>query len=752
MLYFRSSIFMPRFGGNCMYTVQEQRYIEKFCREIGKFVFPSEIETVEKTAIDELKKFFRGYKLTGQKTLMIGRVCNCEAIAARCKNGEMQIGEVSSQDDGYEIKSIENELLIAGANPRAVLHGVYALEEWILSGMENSPDTFVVPYFRKRSDALGHYHNGMTFHFGNDMIDDKKAEYLSRLRINQFCACFDCSPFGNHLAEFVHSDVFPFQREPSFAAVNTLKSSSETLAKYGIDFIMMLWEPILPRKFAPLDQYPPEALGKVRRPWGGDENHLDTTLCVSSPIVWEYYRDLTRKFVREYPCVRGFFFYNLDGSSWLCTPELCPRCAKKLVDSDPSLHNPWETQAKLVTLLAESAHEADPTFTFNFWGAVHYHGDAIPKMYAAVKGCDYFTTAAMGSDHDLYISVKDKPCRPVTDTLEAARQQNISAYVYYAYNKLEAIQTGFPNPLIVADSLKTFKRWGVKNLLEVTGSTPALNQLNAIAMRQFQVAPDTDVDTWAAELAKRQFGERAASKALEVWGHTRDAYEAWEGFVLNPLRGSQFIFRMGLFSNLGDGRTGLPLLLPDVLNVYEGFVYKTLTNVEPWLSEDYRRYATEEGVHRFEAMSRHLAQATVAAKELVELASDEEYIGVCYYEGGFEGIARHTMKEYAKVNLVPLEMSYILCRQKVHLLKAVILLTEMRDGDPIRIPVLQKAYLAVLEEELMLQKELSAFLGKISHERPCLALTGMCQNEILHYQRIADKRATDTQRFLDEQK
>ena len=735
-----------------MYTVKEQRYIEAFCREIGRLVFPAELETVEKTAMEELKKFFRGYRLAGQKTLIIGRVCNCEAIAARCKSGEMRIGEVCEQDDGYEIKSIGSELLIAGANPRAVLHGVYALEEWVLSGMENSPDALVVPHFRKRSDALGHYHNGTTFNLGNDVIDDKKAEYLSRLRVNQFCACFDGSPFGNHMAEFVHSDVFPFQRKPSLAAINTLKTSSETLAKYGIDFIMMLWEPILPAKFAPLEQYPPEALGKVRRPWGGDENHMDTTLCVSSPIVWEYYRNLTRKFVREYPCVRGFFFYNLDGSSWLCTPELCPRCAEHLVDSDPTMHNPWETQAKLVTLLAESAHEEDPTFTFNFWGAVHYYGDAIPKMYAATCGCDYFTTGAMGSDHDLYISVKDELCRPVTDTLQAAQEQNISAYVYYAYNKLEAIQTGFPNPLIVADSLKTFKRWGIKNLLEVTGSTPALNQLNAIAMRQFQVAPDTDVDAWAAELAKRQFGERGASKALEVWKHTRDAYEVWDGFVVNPLRGSQFIFRMGLFSNLGDGRTELPLLLPDVLNVYESFVYKTLTNVEPWLAQDYRRYATEEGVRRFEAMSKYLEQATVAARELVELASDEEYIGVCYYEGGFEGIARHTMKEYAKVNLAPLEMSYILCRQKVHLLKAVIALTEMRDGDPTRIPALQKEYRAVLEEELALQKEFSAFLGKLSHERPCLALTGMCQNEILYYQRIADKRASDTERYLAENK
>ncbi|MBE6884618.1 MAG: hypothetical protein E7487_08445 [Ruminococcaceae bacterium] len=733
-----------------MYTTKEMNYIRTFCADIGEIVFPQEMELVEKTAVEEVRKFFGGYKSVGSKKLIIGRACNSEIIEGLCKNDTLKIAEVSEKDDGYEIKTVGEDIVIAGANPRAVLHGVYALEEWITAGMNGSPDTFVVPYFRKRSDALGHYHNGGTFNFGNDVIDAKKAEYLSRLRVNQFCACFDGSPFGNNLEDFVHSDIFTFQREPSFEAINTLKSSSEMLAKYGIDFIMMLWEPALPAIFAPLDQYPPEALGKVRRPWGGDENHLDTTLCVNSPIVQEYYRNLTRKFVREYPHVRGFFFYNLDGSSWLCTPELCPRCAENLVDSDPSKHNPWETQAKLATILAEAAHEEDPTFTFNFWGAVHFHGDAIPKMYAATKGCDHFSTGAMGGDHDLYIAVKDQPCRTVADTLEAAEKFNAPAYIYYAYNKLEAIQTGFPNPFIVADSIKTFKRWGVKNLLEVTGSTPALNQLNAITMRQFQTAPDTNVDEWTAYLAERQFG-KAADKAVEVWKYTRDAYECWENFELNPLRGSQFMLRMGLFS-CNEGSCELPLLLPQVLDLFEEHFFETLTNVEPWLAEDYRRYASKECADRFEAMSAQLAKATAAARELAEMAAEEENIGICYYAGGFEGIERHTMKEYAKVNLVPVEMSYIMCRQKTHLVKAVILLTAMRDGDPADIPALRKEYLAVLEEELALQKEFSAFLGKISRERPCLALTGMCQSEILRYKSVADSRIEDITAYLAENK
>src|SRR5690606_25901011 len=104
-----------------------------------------------------------------------------------------------------------------------------------------------------------------------------------------------------------------------------------------------------------LADYPPEALGTVRRPWGGDANGLSRTLCVNSPIVQEHLRNIIRKLVREYPAVKGAYVYNMDIASWICTPELCERCAVACTDSPPDVYNPWESQAKMVTLLAEAA-------------------------------------------------------------------------------------------------------------------------------------------------------------------------------------------------------------------------------------------------------------------------------------------------------------------------------------------------------------------------------------------------------------
>ena len=46
-----------------MYTLEEQKYIEAFCCELCGFIFPKELEMVEKTAVDELQKFFSEYKM-----------------------------------------------------------------------------------------------------------------------------------------------------------------------------------------------------------------------------------------------------------------------------------------------------------------------------------------------------------------------------------------------------------------------------------------------------------------------------------------------------------------------------------------------------------------------------------------------------------------------------------------------------------------------------------------------------------------
>lgn len=720
---------------------KEKEYVRTFCSKIGKIVTMENPDRVENTVCAELRKFFGGYALSGKGKLIVGKTSDCKDIAKLCEEGKLTIGDVSELDDGFEIKQIGDDVVVAGANSRAVLYGVYELEDRIVANDFDSLDIKIVPHFRKRSDALGHYHNPGTYNSGNDVVDDKKAEFLARLRINQFCACFDGSPFGNSICDFVHSDVFPFQREPSKEAVSTLKNLSYTLSKYGIDFHMMTWEPSMPWLFAPVEKYPAEALGRVRRPWGGDENNLDTTLCLNSPLVQEHYRNVIGKFVREYPDVKGFFLYNMDGGSWLCTPELCPRCAEHLVDSDPSIHNPWETQALLATLVSDAAHAVDPDFKINFWGAVHFCGDAVTKMLDTAKGYDHVAVACMGSDHDIFVTNTEEPVFEVAATLAAGKKYNAPSYIYYAYNKLEAIQNGFPSPFAAAEAIKTFKRWGAANLMEVTGPTPALNQITAITMRKFQSEPDTDTESFLTDLANRQFGSEAGKKMYEAWQENQKAFECWRNFSANPLCGSQFTVRMGLLSTT-DGK---PSILPPVLDSYDGD-YTVLTNVEPFRAKAYAQTRSPEFLERFRNMEPHLAKSEQLAKEAIDLAGDDP-IGICYYNGAFEGIARHTQKEYAILNHAPIEMALSLCRQNIDMVYAVQLLRSMRDNPETKAELLPK-YLELLKHDQVVLRDYSEMLERFLKLRPSLALCGMCENEMEKYLESAQLRISMIDDFL----
>ena len=725
-----------------MYTKQERERIRSFAARIGGIDFAPGDDRVLNTAAAELKKFFEGCAFTGSGRLRVG-LANSDEIRPFCEAGALSIHTVDAKDDGFELRCVGGDVLAAGANPRGVLYAVYELEDRILAGEAEELAIFIVPAFRKRSDAIGHYHNARTYNFGNDPIDEKKAEYLARLRVNQFCACFDRCAFGNSLSEFVHSDVFPFQRKPLPEAVTTLKSSSYILSKYGIEFHMMLWEPALPKLFAPVEAYPPETIGKVYRPHGVDGDRLDHTLCINHPLVQQHYRNIIPKFIREYPDVKGFFLYNMDGTSWLCTPKLCPNCAKTLVDSDPAIHNPWETQATLVTLLAEAAHAQDPEFSVNFWGAIHFHGQPVANMYRTAKGFDVLTTGCMGSDHDIYVTDPGEPVFEVKETLRAAKEHGVASCIYYAYNKLEAVQAGLPSPFAAAEALQTFHRWGFDHIIEVTGPTPCMNQITALTMRQFFSEPDTDAESWLTALADRQFGKAAGPHMYAAWRHIHDAFSCWRDYGTSPLTGSHPL-RLGLQSDT----PGMYCTVPDVLNDIEAAYLDILPNVEPFRRADFARNLTPEFLERFTATEQHLAAAEAAAYRALEAAGDEP-VGICYYEGGFEGIGRHTQKEFARLNLCSIRMTRAMCRQDIDILKAVALLRAMRDTPAMKAELYPR-YLRLLEEDRALLTEYVTMLEEFAALRPCLPMTGMCENELYMYIDHAQWRMDSIDAYLAE--
>jgi hypothetical protein len=495
----------------------EKTLIESSFRKLGiegsyEIVIADHPDLVENTAAESLLRFLvKGgvssaivaeSKSKSKKRFLLGRDSNLKSISHFGDSGELKIRSVSAEDDGFHLKRIGEDFIVAGANPRGVLYGVYAFEDFITTGANVNLDIRKIPYFRKRGSGPVYYFSRINI--STEDFPEEKAECLARLGINQLTD----QGVGGNLNNFVTSDIFPFQTPPKADFQRKVRAMSALCKKYGIDQYIFIGEPILANMAGDLDKYPREALGTVKRPWGGDKDGLDRTLCVNSPIVQKNLRNMMRKFVREYPDVKGVQFYNLDGATWLCTPALCDRCKAICKDSPQDEFNPWETQAKLVTLLAEAAHEENPGFEFKLWGSVHYHGERFDRMIHTARGYDGLLSTWNASDRSIMVPDAAELDPAFILSQKICEERAIPFYMICEMNNHDIIPQSLPFPFHVCDALKKFKKWDVKYLTEIFGLIPEHNTINSIVTKEFQWNPDQNPEEFLADLSQRQFGEK----------------------------------------------------------------------------------------------------------------------------------------------------------------------------------------------------------------------------------------------------
>ena len=720
---------------------------------IGKgyeIVVAAECDLVENTAAEVLQKFlgkgglFVGIvsesKATGKKRLLLGRESNLKTIRDLGDKGEINIRNVSTEDDGFHLKQTGKDIVIAGANPRGVLYGVYALEDFISAGANGNLDIKKIPYYRKRASGPCYSFNRYSDLFTED-FPEEKAVYLSHMGINQLTD----QGIGGNLNNLVTSDVFPFQKPPRADYQRKIRAMSALCKKYGIDQYLWLNEPALASIAGNLEKYPKEALGTVRRPWGGSKDGTDRTLCINSPIVRKHLQNMMQKLVREYPDVKGVLFYNMDGGDWICTPELCDRCKTVCKDSPPNEFNPWETQARLITLLAEAAHEEKPDFDFRFWGSVHYHGERFDKMIHSAKGYNSLASSWTASDRTIMVPDAAEPDPAFLISQKICKERAIPLHMICEMNNLEVVPKSLPFPFHVCDALKKFKRWDVKYLTEIFGLAPEHNSINALVMKEFQWNPDQSPKEFLADLSQLQFGKPAGKLMYRAWEEMENAFDVWNDIQSGPfpLAGSQFQLSMG--TSIG----GLPpAILPDIVKSYN-YVNEILTNVEPWLASGYQKYKEKLFQDKMNLMNVHLAQAAKYAKNAIALASNKEFIGICYYEGTN---GRPTCKEYAELNYAPIAIMESLCRQRCDMLSAYHLLTEMENsrvaGDQKSAIVKGKLYHELIREDIGVQERFCELLTGFAKMQPCYTRTSLADKEITDHLSVTRAKIEKLKEFI----
>ena len=728
-----------------------------------EIVIADKCDLVENTASEMLQKFLaKGglnvrivpeSKSISKKRFLLGRDSNLKVIRDLGNKGCVNIRKVSIEDDGFHLTQIGEDIIIAGANPRGVLYGVYAFEDFINAGANGNLDIRKIPYYRKRGSGPCYSFNRYS-NLSTEDFPEEKAIYLSRMGINQLT---DQGIGG--LEELVTSDVFPFQKPMEINQVTVqwigsqdkldtskvlpvqkpsqtdyqrkVKAMSILCKKFGIDLYLWISAPYS----GALEKYPKEALGTVKRPWGGDKNGMDITLCISSPIVQDHYRNMMKKLVREYPDVKGILFYNMDQNSWLCTPELCERCKAVCKDSPPNEYNPWETQAKLITLLAEAAHEENPDFDFRFWGAIHYHGERFEKMINAAQGYNSLLSSWTASDRTIMVPDLAEPDPAFIISQKICEKRSIPFYMIYESNNLEIVPKSMPFPFHVCEALKKFKQWDVKYLTEIFGLIPEHNTINSMVMKELQWNPDQSPKELLADLSLQQFGKTAGKLMYKAWEEMEKAFDVWNDIKSGPypLSGSQWLLSMG--TSIG----GLPpVILPDIVKSYN-YVSEIVTNVEPWLADGYQKYKEQLFQDKMNLMNVHLVQAAKYAKKAITAASDKEFIGICYYEG-VNG--RPTCKEYAELNYAPIAIMESLCRQRCDILRAYHLLTEMENsnltGD--EKSAKEKLYNELIREDIGVLEHFCELLKGFAKMQPCYTRTSLTDQEITdHLSNTRDK-------------
>ncbi len=747
----------------------EKAQIESGLKKLGvghgyEIVIPDNPDIVENTAAEELKRFLgkagleipivSELKSSGAKRFLLGQESSLKSLKEYGDKGELDIRGVPPEDDGFHLKRIGKDFAVAGANARGVLYGEYALEDFILDGASGELDIKKVPYFRKRSNAPGYYWDAYT-NLKTDEFEEAYAAYLSRLGVNQYCSVDDIFGYNGNLNNLVQSSVFPFQNPPLPDYQRKVKKISALCKKYGIEYYFFLGEPVIPKDAADIEKYPPEAIGAAKLPWGGDENGMMKTLCVNSPIVQEYYKEMMKKFVLEYGDIKGALFYNLDQNSWLCTPGLCPRCSKAVTDSPMDTCTPWQTQAKLVSLLIEVAHEARPDFKFNFWGDVHFSGNNtgwegssqpgsdVDKLLRDTKGYDALTTGWDGGDHDIMVPVPgtDEPCAAFRSTFASAKERGALAYVYFAYNRLESIPKSFPFPFHACDALKKFKGWGARNLVEVTGPTPAHNSINALTMKEFQCNPDQDPEKFLTALSVKQFGPEAGPLMYKAWEEVRAAMDVWNGWRSNPLGGSHSYLSLSVPGGLQP-----PAILPGITKAYNPSWF-WLAETAELRSKPENQAKPKEFLANMQEMNVHLGKASEWAQQAVAAASDKEYIGVYYYSG----LPRPTCKQYAELNWAPIAYSNAMCSLRLNITRAIYLQVDMEDARSAGhdAATMEQAYRALIQEDIKAQEQFCTLLSEFLQMKPCYTRTALTEKEMQDYLAGTQKKIGDLKAFLE---
>ncbi len=557
-----------------------------------------------KTAVRELQQFLKAR--TG-KEILISTSPDEAAAGEMPKPGNILLSikadttaSSPSEDDDYEILERDGAIIVNGSNARAVLYGVYELED-VMAEQGGVPQGFssrAAPSMKLRL-----LHPRVRGGFGSYRRSD--FEFMARCGGNVAHLTHDWH-VEKTLFSFVPSEVFP-------QAVNTekleknraqLRQYLDWCKPYGLDGAMWLCE--IPCQGGPwltdevreafLKRFPADCLSDTG-------TYQGKVLCLAHPKVEQEYRRLVRQFLTDFPGISMFLVFTMDSSGELCDPATCPRHkgVSKLTQYN-----------RLISLMVEEGRKMRADFqVFSVAWGWKFRGDPnyLPEQAKLPVGIGF----TMTPDGEAWSFDRKKTDFLISSKTLAQRQgQKFLGYDIFfwgddtVFNEMKGsylpqglgVTALYDFPLGVAAKLRRWNDLGADGYFDQWGTMAEYIQANAIALRELTFHPEhlapEKIEGWAKGLAAKRLGAKAASGILAAWMEIESAQQ---------IQSDNTLYWHGLRPAWSGPSLKCPLTL-EALNAVKP------ANPEPSKPYGFRDYAPfKDDVARCEALAPALRQA-----------------------------------------------------------------------------------------------------------------------------------------------
>ncbi|NUQ64992.1 MAG: hypothetical protein HUU20_21215 [Pirellulales bacterium] len=456
-------------------------------------------------------------------TILLGTTADTPTLARWAKEGRLSVTASGSAGDACEVALLDGVIAVNGANPRAVLYGVFELED-VIAEHGGAPADLA----RRAKPSMGVrlLHPRMQGGFHGYRKSD--FEFLARCGGNVAHLTHDWMR-EKTLFSYIPSTEFPKAEDAKALERNRarLRQYLDWCQLYGLDAAMWLcempcqggpWTPEPVRK-AFLDHFPAECLSDT----GTYQGKLP---CLAHPRVEQEYRRMMRQFLADFPGISMFLVFTLDSNGELCDPATCPRHkgASKL-----SQYN------RLLALMAEEGRRVRPDFqVFSVGWSWMFRGQ--PDYFAQQAALPAGAGLTMPPDGEAWsFDRKMTDLLVKSRTLTREKRQAFLGYDIFLWgddtvfgeikdSKLPpglGITKLYDFPLGIAAKLRRWQALGADGFFDQWGTQAEYVPCNAVALRELAFHPENaepaKLDAWAQSLAARRFGSAAAPQVLAAW-------------------------------------------------------------------------------------------------------------------------------------------------------------------------------------------------------------------------------------------